>query len=35
VLWWLGRRAGEDETAAIEEEERARASAASRKITKG
>jgi membrane protein DedA with SNARE-associated domain len=22
VLWWLGRRAGEDETAAIEEEER-------------
>jgi membrane protein DedA with SNARE-associated domain len=24
VLWWLGRRAGEDETAVIEEEERAR-----------
>ena len=24
VLWWLGRRAGEDETAAIEEEERAK-----------
>jgi membrane protein DedA with SNARE-associated domain len=24
VLWWLGRRAGEDETAAIQEEERAK-----------
>jgi len=24
VLWWLGRRAGEDETAVIEEEERAK-----------
>jgi membrane protein DedA with SNARE-associated domain len=24
VLWWLGRRAGEDETEAIEEEERAK-----------
>src|SRR6202140_3964054 len=24
IVWWLGRRAGEDETAAIEEEERAK-----------
>ena len=29
VLWWLGRRAGEDETEAIEEEERAKRKSAS------